>query len=463
MQRATWLFLASLLSPVAAADLDRATVAQALQRAVVRWHGAASTQGGYVYYYTPDFRQRWGESLAGPTTIYVQPPGTPTVGEAFLAAWQATGDAACLTAAQEAAGALLDGQLVSGGWTQVIEFGPAARLGRYRRRPGGSWDVSSFDDDQTTAALRFLLRLDAALAGRDAELHAAVTVALDAVLAAQFAAGGFPQVFRGPVAGDPPRPASYPPGDWRTANRVKNYWDLPTLNDGLAGHLAETLLLAWHLRGDPRCVAALRRLGDFLLLARLPAPQPAWCQQYSPAMQPAWGRRFEPPAVASLESQDVLATLIRLSRELDEPRLRAAVPLSLAYLRRLQLPDGQLSRFYELHTDRPLYVDQEYRLSYDETSAPAHYGWRQPAGLDELAAAWQQAETGVAPVEPTVSTTAVAAVVAALTPEATWPSVYHGERLVGQPGLRAGQVYLSSAVFAAHAQLLADWLRQAGP
>ena len=50
-------------------------------------------------------------------------------------------------------------------------------------------------------------------------------------------------------------------------------------------------------------LAAAKRGGDFLLLAQMPEPQPAWCQQYHPDMHPVWARKFEPPAIACSESE----------------------------------------------------------------------------------------------------------------------------------------------------------------
>ncbi len=36
--------------------------------------------------------------------------------------------------------------------------------------------------------------------------------------------------------------ASFPDYDWRTVGRIKNYWDMYTLNDGLAGTVTATLI-----------------------------------------------------------------------------------------------------------------------------------------------------------------------------------------------------------------------------
>src|SRR5262245_53100286 len=89
---------------------------QALKKAGAFYHGKVATHGGYVYYYSVELKERWGEGKASPDTLFVQPPGTPTVGMAFLKAYTATGDKFYLDAARDAAEALVYGQLQSGGW-----------------------------------------------------------------------------------------------------------------------------------------------------------------------------------------------------------------------------------------------------------------------------------------------------------------------------------------------------------
>ena len=90
---------------------------------------------------------------------------------------------------------------------------------------------------------------------------------------------------------------NYPAYDWRTEGKIKNYWDMYTLNDGLAGTVSETLLAAHRVYDDSKYLGALSRLGDFLIRAQLPDPQPAWAQQYNFDMHPAWARRFEPASI----------------------------------------------------------------------------------------------------------------------------------------------------------------------
>ena len=119
---ATWA------SPIHAQPTDsqlRQEATQTIKKAAAFYRTKVVSHGGYVYYYSIDLKNRWGEGRASSDTIFVQPPGTPTVGMAYLKAWKATGDKYYLDAARETAESLVYGQLQSGGWTQTIHFGPA--------------------------------------------------------------------------------------------------------------------------------------------------------------------------------------------------------------------------------------------------------------------------------------------------------------------------------------------------
>ncbi|MFO0908736.1 MAG: pectate lyase [Isosphaeraceae bacterium] len=466
----TCLLAASSRGGSAAPDL-RDEAAQALRRAASYYHGKVARHGGYVYHISLDLRDRWGEGEVGPDTIVVQPPGTPSVGMAFLDAFRATGDAFYLQAAREAAEALVYGQLESGGWTQVIHFAPAPRMGKYRRGKGGDWNASSLDDDQTQAALRFLMNIDRALDFKHAEIHDTVTTGLDALLRAQFPSGGFPQVWTGPSRKLPVVKASYPDHDWKTEGKIKAYWNQPTLNDGLPGTVASTLILAHEVYGDPRYRTALERLGDFLILAQMPMPQPAWCQQYSDTMVPIWARKFEPPAVSGWESQDAIQALIAIARHTHQAKYLDPIPSAIAYLRRSLLPDGRLARFYELKTNRPLYMDRTYQLTYDDGDVPTHYGWKQPARLDSLERAAREARShlGDPPARPATRPARdqereVKRVVAALDDQGRWiTTLTKSTALAGQPRLGPGTQVLASADFCRNMKILSDYLASARP
>lgn len=432
----------------------------ALKKAVTFYRDKAASHGGYVYYYTPDLKERWGEGAAAPTTIFVQPPGTPTVGMAYIQAYEATGDQFYLDAARDTALALVNGQLQSGGWTQVIHFGPANRLGKYRARKGGNWNASSLDDGQTQAALQLLMRADKALGFKHEAIHEAALYGLDALLKAQFVIGAFPQVWTGPVSKQPVLKAKYPEYDWKTEGRVKNYWDYYTLNDGLAGTVAEVLIEAHQTYKDDKYRAALARLGDFLVLAQMPDPQPGWCQQYGYDMVPIWARKFEPAAVTGWESQDAMRTLVAIARHTGETKYLEPIPRALAYFKTCLLPDGKVARYYELKTNKPLYMTAAYELTHDDKAAPSHYGWKQPARFDAIAKEYEQAKAGVAvkprTAKPTVER--VRRIVRDLDAEGRWVSTYAGEQLVGQPKFAAGFRYISSAVFSENVAALSGYL-----
>jgi PelA/Pel-15E family pectate lyase len=265
---------------------------------------------------------------------------------AYLAAYRATSDKFYLDAAREAGAALIHGQLNSGGWTQVVDFDPkGSKVAQYRNGKGRGKSNSTLDDGISQSAIQFLAKLDQALELKDAEVHGAATYALDALLKAQFENGAFPQVWTGPVSKQAVVKASYPEYEWRTEGRLKEYWTQYTLNDGLAGTVTQTLLVAAEVYHDPKYQAALTKLGDFLLLAQMPAPQPAWSQQYSYDMHPIWARKFEPPAVTGGESQDVLETLLKIYRVTGDKKYLAPFPAALAYLKKSQLKDGRLARY----------------------------------------------------------------------------------------------------------------------
>src|SRR5204862_5152957 len=107
---------------------------------------------------------------------------------------------------------------------------------------------------------------------------------------------------------------------------IKNYWELPTLNDDLATDVIQTLTDGWEIYKDEGCRRAIARLGDFLILAQMPEPQPGWAQQYDRQMRPAWARKFEPPALAGRESQDAIAALIAIHRFTGDAKYLEPIP-----------------------------------------------------------------------------------------------------------------------------------------
>ena len=130
--------LISASSRLFASRVLRGQVLGTIHKASVFFTTDVASHGGYVYYYSMDLTRRWGEGPATRDQIWVQPPGTPTVGMAYLKAYEATGDRFYLNAARGAAEVLLYGQLQSGGWTNCVDFDPrGGRVAQYRNGQGG--------------------------------------------------------------------------------------------------------------------------------------------------------------------------------------------------------------------------------------------------------------------------------------------------------------------------------------
>lgn len=443
----------------------REEAVKAMKTAATFYRTKVATHGGYVYYYSVDLTQRWGEGKADKDTLFVQPPGTPTVGMAYLKAYEATRDPFYLDAARETAEALVYGQLQSGGWTQTIHFGPAKRLGKYRNGKGGNWNVSSLDDDQTQAALSFLMHADRALDFKHKAIHEAAEFGLNALLAAQFPNGAFPQAWSKPVEAKPIVKAKVPDDNWRTEGKEKNYWDFYTLNDNLAGTVADTLIVAHQTYKSDKARNAIVKLGDFLILAQMPEPQPGWCQQYNYEMVPIWARKFEPPAITGWESQDVMETLIKIARFTGDKKYLEPIPRALTYFKKSLLPDGKVARYYEFKSNKPLYMDARYQLTYDDSNAPKHYGWIQPARFGEIEKLLENARQGkeTTSARPAKELeTQVGEILRTLDEQGRWITTYNGERLVGQPKFAPEFRFVSSDVFSRNLVALSSYISKSG-
>ncbi len=368
----------------------------ALSKAINFFRKEVAVHGSYVWRYSADLKKRWGESEATETEGWVQPPGTPSVGMAYLRAYEATGEKSFLDAAVEVAKALTETQLASGGWDYRIDFHPERRKRWFYRKDieageqdqKGRRNLSIYDDDNTQSALRFLMRVDVALKGRDKEIRKAVEYGLTKLMEAQYPNGAWPQRYDG----NPPDPNKHPavsaryPAQWSKTHPGKGYeyWRLYTLNDRVMGTIIQTLLEAHRLYGKQEYLKAACKGGDFLILAQMPDPQPAWAQQYNFQMEPAWARRFEPPAIAAAESANAVQTLIELYLATGDEKYLRPIPKALEWFKRSQLPNGRWARFYELKTNRPLYVNSRYELVYEPKDLREDYAFEGEFGIPRL-------------------------------------------------------------------------------
>ncbi len=323
-------------------------------------------EGGYVYHYTLDGKEKWGEGKTDDRTIEVQPPGTPAIGMSFLRAYRITKNKDFLKAAEEAANALILGQNELGGWEHKIYFD----------RPYAK--TVSFDDDQTQSAISFLMALD-----QEIDLPAltkAVEKALDMMQKSQLDNGGWPH--------------KYP---WQG-----NYHDYATFNDQGINDCIRVMIEADTYYENDDISKSLQKVGRFLMISQLPPPQPGWAQQYNEYLQPAWARTFEPPSVCPSASVNNINSLIDLYEHAGHGSYLEPIPDAIRWLKASQLPNGKWGRFLEIGTNKPLYYDRDrIRVeSVDELSLERRtgYGYKTDikAALDAAELRYQQAMGQVA-------------------------------------------------------------------
>lgn len=348
--------------PLSQAAPDRAALLSAMKRATRFMVDEASVGGGYVWSALPDFSRRWGELEASPTMIWVQPPGTATMGHLFLDAYRATGDEDYYAAAVSAGRALVRGQHPSGGWDYVIDTAGEDSLKRWYGTYGrNAWRMeefhhhygnATFDDAGTAEASQLMLRLY--LAKREREWRAPLDRALRFVLDSQYANGGWPQ--------------RYPLSTDAGLHGRPNYTGYITFNDDVAGENIKFLIFAYQTLGrreggGERLLAPIRRAMDCFLACQQPAPQAGWGLQHLPdTLKPSAARTYEPEALATHTTAANVEALFGFYRLTGDRKYISRVPEALDWLESVRLParlqrDGRTHpTFVEPGANKPLYV-----------------------------------------------------------------------------------------------------------
>ncbi|HID07422.1 MAG TPA: pectic acid lyase, partial [Armatimonadetes bacterium] len=323
--------------------------------------------------------------------------GTPSVGRVFLRAYEVTGDKFYLDAALDAARALCWGQLESGGWTYYIDFSPKWSQRWYRRadkgilplrEASGRRNMTTFDDNTTQSALRFLMALVQVIGSRDDErsqsIRDAMEYGLQGLLRAQYPNGAWPQCYDGRHYNPQNHPLkrAWLPKNWlRKPPKHRSYWLYYTFNDNAINDCISTLLEAYRQFGRYEYLEAAKSGGEFIIMAQLPEPQPGWAQQYDFDMKPAWARKFEPPALCSAVTSRNIRTLVDLYLATGDEKYLKPIPAAIAWLERSQIAPNLWARFYELGTNRPLYFNRKYELVYTDDDLPTHYSFKGSYGV----------------------------------------------------------------------------------
>lgn len=373
-----------------------AAILAAMKRATAFMTDEAAVEGGYVWTYLPDFSRRWGELEAAPTMIWVQPPGTGSMGHAFLDAYHSTGDEQFYEAAKSAADALVRGQHPAGGWNYVIDTAGEESLRRWYDTYGkNAWRMeefqryygnATFDDAGTSEASQLLLRLY--LEKREPAYLAPLQMAVRFVLDSQYPNGGWPQRF--PAATDAGLHGHRP------------YTADITFNDDVAGENLEFLIFAYQTMGDQlgrgptgrgltrqRILDCIRRGMDIFLATQQPAPQAGWgLQHFADTLRPSPARTYEPEALATHTTANNIQQLLNFYRLTGDRKYLERIPEALDWLESVALPpelrlNGRTHpTFIEPETNQPWYIHRrgsnvvngEYYADRNPNDTLVHYG-----------------------------------------------------------------------------------------
>jgi hypothetical protein len=366
-----------------------------MKRATQFMMDTVSLRGGFVWKVSLDLKERYGELKARDSMIWVEPPGTPSVGLMLIEAYKATRDDDYLAYADRVAGALIWGQLPSGGWHYFIDFDMPGVQRYYDEFFSRCWGWQeylhyygngTFDDKTTASATQFLLRLyDVTL---DPKYKPPLVKALGFICDAQYPNGAWPQ--------------RYPPKNEFAKDSHEDYTSYYTFNDGVISNNIDTLLEAARTLGNDTYREAARRGMDFYIISQLPRPQAGWAQQYDLKMKPAWGRTFEINAVCAAQTAENVRDLLRFYRISGDRRYLDPVPRALDWLDSavIQKTPGNTHThtfFYELGTNRPVYMrrigdtykDIRFVKTYDPKGAYP-YGVRLTIDVEALRKEYQR-------------------------------------------------------------------------
>lgn len=364
---------------------------QAMLRSTQFMVEKVSTNGGYLWYYLPDFTRRWGEMEAYKTMIWLQSPGTVSMGHLFLDAYKATGDEYYYKAAEKVASAVIWGQSPEGGWNYIVDFAGDRSLKQWYNTIGkNGWRLeefqhyygnSTFDDDVSSNAARFLLRIY--LQKLDPVWKPALDKAINFIVESQYPLGGWPQRY----------PLKY---DF-IHHGNPDYTSYFTFNDGVIGENVNFLIQCYLTLGEERLLDPIRRGMNFYLISQ--DSSGGWGQQLDMNLEAAGARTYEPKALlprATVENATYLMTYYQYT---GDKRFLARIPDAINWLERVKLPENQTgggrfthSTFVELGTNRPIYVHRQgsnvkygkYYYDYNDQKLLGHYGGKSSISIDRL-------------------------------------------------------------------------------
>jgi hypothetical protein len=406
--------------------------ATALKRAAEYMDEKVSYRGGYVWSYSPDLTQTFGEMEAKRTMCWIQPPGTPSVGHVYLDAYHATGDERFYDAAVRTGLAVAEAQHSSGGWNYIYDFAGEESLKHWYDTIGkNGWRLeefqnyygnATFDDAGTAVASQLMLRLY--LEKKDQRFLTPLQKAIAFIVNAQFgpefgvADGGWPQRFPhfpGSKSSMPaPNPEQIPAGA-RQGMEDGDYTLHVTFNDDVMGENIKFLTMCVVALGETRLLTNIKRAMDCMQRLQWTSSnglQSGWSLQHlsretngRPAGAPAGARTYEPRSLATHTTQTNIQQLFNYFTLTGDRKYLENIPKAIAWLKSCPLPANAVQlnpllsgrthpTFIELETNDALYVHRygsnihngAYYVDKSILNTPSHYSAGRPidiAGLEK--------------------------------------------------------------------------------
>ncbi len=278
----------------------------------------------------------------------------------------------------------------------------------------GGAESNSLDNGALRLPLLFLARMVEATG--EGHYRKAVERSIDYLLASQYPNGGFPQFF-------PLRRGYYSRITYNDGAMIDALTVLREVAEGRApyGFVDE--------QRRARARAALAKGIECILRTQImqDGRLTAWCAQHDEVtLAPAWARTYEPPSLSGGESVGIVRFLMEIER--PTPEVVAAiegavawlgsVPISGYRIDQVRREDGRRervlvadesapplwARFYELRTNRPLYLDRDSifrydfnQVGYERRSGYAYHGTWPASLLSDEYPAWRARQAGSHP------------------------------------------------------------------
>ena len=130
------------------------------------------------------------------------------------------------------------------------------------------------------------------------------------------------------------------------------------------------------------------------------------------------------------------------------------------------MPDGQIARFYELETNKPLYLTRDdYELTYEDSNLPTHYSFKSKSKVEKLEERYNiLAEGGTPKVSKSSLKTLrkdAAGILSQLDAEGRWVTNKDGRAVLDVSGLNPDELLLKSEVFTKNLSRLAEFVAAA--